>query len=222
MTGATVYTTLEPCTTRRHPKIPCASRLIDRKVSKVVIGILDPNREISGQGQRALRKARIATVLFDSDLMDEIEELNREFIRSHESQSQPNVSEINTPITVTIVKAKFRASYTDESESACNIQFQVAIEYRGPRTTLVVQEVETTEIPLREGSLSVFFSGEASQKGPSLVLEPGYSGTVICSIGGKIMRPIQDVPSEVSGFIVFKETFTGSLPKNMFEAAREA
>src|SRR5438105_5714029 len=33
--GATVYATLEPCTTRGDPKIPCAQRLVDRKVKRV-------------------------------------------------------------------------------------------------------------------------------------------------------------------------------------------
>ncbi len=56
--GATVYVTLEPCAHYgRTP--PCTDALIDAGVSRVVVGIVDPDGQVAGAGIAALEAAGI-------------------------------------------------------------------------------------------------------------------------------------------------------------------
>ena len=57
--GATAYVTLEPCCHLNKQTPPCVPRLIAAKISRVVIGCLDPNPDVNGKGVRQLREAGI-------------------------------------------------------------------------------------------------------------------------------------------------------------------
>ncbi len=60
--GSTVYVTLEPCS--HHGKTPpCADRLIEEKVIRVVVATIDPNPEVAGAGVAKLREHGIEVVV---------------------------------------------------------------------------------------------------------------------------------------------------------------
>lgn len=56
--GATVYVTLEPCSTWGRTG-PCTQALIEAGVGRVVFGVRDPNPKHQGAGVRVLRRAGI-------------------------------------------------------------------------------------------------------------------------------------------------------------------
>jgi len=86
--GGTLYTTLEPCTSRGEEKTPCAHRIVERRLARVVIGMLDPNQEICGRGVQTLRDAGIEVDLFPSKQMSRVEDQNREFIKDQKRKSE--------------------------------------------------------------------------------------------------------------------------------------
>ncbi len=75
--GATVYVSLEPCAHQgRTP--PCANRLVEARVARVVAALEDPNPLVHGRGAECLRDAGIQV---DIGLMAaEAEEAHRGFL----------------------------------------------------------------------------------------------------------------------------------------------
>jgi len=74
--GATLYTTLEPCTVRRPPKPACIQYVLASGVARVVIGIADPIPANRGRSILALHANSIDVGFFDDDLARQVREIN--------------------------------------------------------------------------------------------------------------------------------------------------
>ena len=79
---STVFVSLEPCS--HYGKTPpCALRLINEKVKRVIACNADPNPQVAGRGMRMLQEAGIETGL--GLLEAEGRRLNRRFVTFHEN-----------------------------------------------------------------------------------------------------------------------------------------
>ncbi len=70
--GCILFTTLEPCMNRNHPKRGCARHIVSARIKKVYVGVEDDNPAVAGKGMEHLRRHGVEIHLFDRDLQETI------------------------------------------------------------------------------------------------------------------------------------------------------
>lgn len=87
LSGATLYTTLEPCTPEVRSKgEECCIKLIEQfRIKKVFVGIVDPNQGVTGKGLLRLQELNVEFGVFPHDLRQRILSQNAKFFRSQET-----------------------------------------------------------------------------------------------------------------------------------------
>lgn len=94
LSGTTLYTTLEPCTSRNPPKVPCAMRIVERGIRDVVIGIYDPDPRVNRKGWAELRDAGVRLRDFPEDLRRQIASDNELFLAKYTRRTTMSGSDV--------------------------------------------------------------------------------------------------------------------------------
>jgi ATP-dependent DNA helicase RecG len=77
--GCILFTTLEPCLNRNHPKQGCARHIVGARIRVVYVGIEDDNPSVAGKGIEHLRRNGVEVHMFDRDLQEAILKENEVF-----------------------------------------------------------------------------------------------------------------------------------------------
>ncbi|MCF7669784.1 MAG: bifunctional diaminohydroxyphosphoribosylaminopyrimidine deaminase/5-amino-6-(5-phosphoribosylamino)uracil reductase RibD [Verrucomicrobia bacterium] len=147
ISGATLYVTLEPCSTfGRTP--PCTSAIIQAGISRVVIAATDPNPAHAGNGIRILENAGISVAC--GILEDRARELNEAF--NHWITTQTPFVTIKSALSIdgkTATESGQSKWITDEPARAAGMRLRYGVDaiLVGVRTVIADNPTLTARLP---------------------------------------------------------------------------
>ena len=81
--GATLYVSLEPCT-HHAATPPCVDAILAAEIGRVVVGVRDPNPNVSGGGVERLREAGVDVEVVEGEPAWRARDLNAGYLSVHE------------------------------------------------------------------------------------------------------------------------------------------
>lgn len=120
--GYIIYATLEPCApgARSITKLGCAERIVNARISKIYIGIEDPDPKVRGNGIAYLNKNKLEIDFFDQDLQQEILIANDQFLKEALERAKLADLEELEPAFTMLDQALEDFDFKDFSEEALN------------------------------------------------------------------------------------------------------
>ena len=148
LSECTLFVSLEPCS--HYGKTPpCAKLIVEKRVGRVVVGMLDPNPLVAGQGVQLMREAGIEVVV--GVMEQECRELNKRFICLHEKH-RPYV----------ILKwAQTADGFVDRKRSFCSLPSDISPHLNGalaistPETKKLVHKMRAENMAIMVGTNTV-------------------------------------------------------------------
>lgn len=92
--GCILFTTLEPCLNRNHPKRGCARHIVSARIKEIYVGIEDDNPAVAGKGIEHLRRHGVVIHMFERDLQHVILKENQVFYEWARQQTEKPTEEL--------------------------------------------------------------------------------------------------------------------------------
>lgn len=188
--GSTLYVNLEPCSHYgRTP--PCAKAIIEKKIKKVVIAMIDPNPKVSGRGVQMLKDAGIEVEV--GILEEEARKLNEIFV-NYVTKNKPFVI-LKTAMTLDgkIASSNGDSKWVTSQEARTHVHIlrdRVAAIMVGINTVIKDNPMLTTRLEQKDGNdpIRVIVDSKGIIPMDSKVLSKGSKAGVILATTSQIQE----------------------------------
>lgn len=181
--GCTLYVTLEPC--HHHGRTPpCDLEIVRRRVASVVVGTLDPDARVAGQGVALLREHGTQVTVCEGEMAEKVQESLRPYLY-HRRTAMPYVTlKIALSLDGAVQDAHGQSRWISGPESrqhAHGLRAQSQAIVVGSQTAINDQPTLNVRLPDYKGKqpLRVVVDGKSRVKRSGPLFDQGQGGDTL-------------------------------------------